>query len=247
MRKKRMLKVALVQFDAIPEKPETNCRKMKQLAAAAARKGARLVMFHEGTFCDYTPHLDKLAEPVPSGKHVRAMERLAKELGIYISYGLSERDGDRFYITQVFNAPHGFLYKYRKTWLWYNPPDVGYRNEHARYDPGVGPELFEIDGIRATCFVCADGEAPRCIERVRALRPQLVFYPNNRGQLPDFPVFGKRARRIGAPMLVTNRIGQSWTEACVGGCVVYDAKGQVFAAANRKGRQEILVCEVPIE
>ena len=234
------LKVALVQFDARPEKPKANLTKMARLARQAARGGAQLVMFHEGTLADYTPRLGELAERVPEGPACRRMERLARQLGVYISFGLSEADGDRCYISQVFMAPHGFLYCYRKTWLWRDPTDEGYRNEHARYDPGQGPSLFEIAGVRATCFICADGEAPRCIQRARALKPQLVFYPNNRGCLPDFAVFGKRARRIGAPMLVTNRTGRSWVHDCKGGCVVYAADGSVLAAANREGREEIL-------
>ena len=236
----KTLKVALVQFDAKPEKPKANLAAMGRLAREAAGKGTGLVMFHEGTLTDYTPRLKALAEPVPDGPACRRMERVARGLGVYLSFGLSEADRGRCYITQVFMAPHGFLHACRKTWLWREPGDEGYRNEHERYDPGTGPELFEIAGLRATCFICADGEAPRCIERARALRPQIVFYPNNRGGLPEPPVFGARARRIGAVMLVTNRTGRSWIHDCKGGCVVYDSDGGVLAAANREGRQEIL-------
>jgi predicted amidohydrolase len=242
----KKLRVALVQFDAIPEKPDRNVEKMESLAAQAARDGAQLVMFHEGTLTDYTPRLAALAEPVPGGKHVRQVERLARRLGVYVSFGLSERDGERFYITQVFTGPQGFVYRYRKSWLWREPEDRGYRNEHARYDTGSGPEIFRIAGLRATCFICADGEAPRCIERARALRPDLVFFPNNRGGLPELADFGRRAKRIGAPMLVTNRTGQSWIHACVGGCVAYDRRGKVIAAANREGREEILMAEIAV-
>lgn len=236
----KTLPVALVQFDSVPEKADRNTGKIEALAEQAVLGGAKLVMFHEGTLTDYTPRLSRLAEAVPEGRHVRRIERLAKGLGAFISYGLSERDGQRFYITQVFTGPRGYVYSYRKSWLWRQPDDGGYRNEHARYDTGAGPEIFHIAGIRATCFICADGEAPRCIEWARELAPELVFFPNNRGSLPEFKVFGDRARRIGAPMLVTNRTGQSWIHDCVGGCVAYDARGKVLAAANRKGKEEIL-------
>ena len=236
----RSLKVALVQFDSKPEKPKPNLTKMSGLARSAAAAGARLIMFHEGTLTGYSPRLAEVAQRVPEGPACRRMGRLAQQLNAYLSFGLSEVDGDRYYISQVFMAPHGFLCCYRKTWLWREPSDDGYRNEHARYDPGPGPKLFEIAGLRATCFICADGEAPRCIERARALKPELVFYPNNRSALPDFPVFGKRAKRIGAPMLVTNRVGRSWSQQCAGGCVVYAKDGAVLAAANREGREEVL-------
>jgi predicted amidohydrolase len=235
-----------VQFDAVPEQPKRNLQEMERLTRQAASQGARLVMFHEGTLTDYTPRLNELAEPVPEGQACQRMKALAKELRCFISFGLSERDVDRFYITQVFVGPEGIVHRYRKAWLWREEKDEGYRNEHARYDPGSGPERFTIDGIVATCFICADGEAPRCIQRAKALRPQLVFFPNNRGGLPDLPVFGARAKEIGAPMLVTNRVGKSWKYACQGGCVAFDAQGSVLAKANRQGREEMLVVDIPI-
>lgn len=233
--------VALVQFDAVPEHVEKNRKAMDRLAEKAVGLGSRWVVFHEGTLADYTPRLSELAEVVPGGRSTQRMAALAAELNCFISFGLSEVEDERYYITQAFVGPEGFVYRYRKTWLWRSEKDEGYRNEWARYDPGSGPEPFVMDGVKATCFICADGEAPRCIQRAAALKPQVVFYPNNRGSLPKFKVFGARAREIGAPMLVTNRVGRSWKHDCVGGCVVYSARGRVLARANREGREEILI------
>lgn len=237
--KPRSIKVALVQFDSVPEKAQHNLDEMERLTRMAVEDGARWVMFHEGCLTDYTPRLDELAEPVPDGPSCQRMIKLAKELNCVISFGMSERDGIRVFITQVFVGPEGLAYKYRKSWLW-RGEDEGYRNEWARYDTGTGPECFQIDGVTATCFICADGAAPRCLERARLIKPDVVFYPNNRAGLPDFPVFGAYAAKIGAPMLVTNRVGKSWDYDCKGGCVVFDANGKVLAKANRKGDEEIL-------
>jgi len=241
-----VVRVALIQFDAEPESVDENLQRMSSLVREAAEQGARWIMFHEGAVCDYTPRLEELAERVPAGRSTQCMLNLAQKHDCYISFGLSEVEDGRYYITQVFVGPDGFLYRYRKSWLWYEPKDRGYRNEWSRYDPGTGPELFEIDGVQATCFICADGEAPRCVERAGALKPAVVFYPNNRGALPDFNVFGERARAIGAPMLVTNRTGRSWIYECEGGCVVYSADGEVLARCNREGQQEILIYDLDV-
>jgi len=234
-----MIKVALVQFDSVPEQTDHNLDQMERIVQTAIGNGARWVMFHEGCLTDYTPQLDKLAEPVPDGPSCRRMMLLAAKANAYVSFGMSELDGTKRYITQVFVGPAGLVYKYRKSWLW-RDDDKGYRNEWERYDTGTGPERFEIDGITATCFICADGVAPRCLERARLERPEVVFYPNNRERLPDFPVFGAYARQIGAPMLVTNRVGMSWDYDCQGGCAVFDADGKVLAKANRNGDEEVL-------
>ncbi|MDA0991118.1 MAG: carbon-nitrogen hydrolase family protein, partial [Verrucomicrobia bacterium] len=155
-----------------------------------------------------------------------------------------ESDNGQYFISQVFVGPEGLIYRYRKSWLWRSAEDRGYRNEWARYDPGTGPELFMLDGIKATCFICADGESPRCLVRAKELQPEVVFYPNNRQSLPDFDVFGARAKSIGAPMLVTNRTGTSWCYDCLGGNVVYAADGEVLAQSNRSGDADILVYDL---
>ena len=237
--KPRTIKVALVQFDSVPEKVEHNLDEMQRLARSAVKQGARWVMFHEGCLTDYTARLNELAEPVPDGPSCRRMIKLAEGLNCFISFGMSEREGVKVYISQVFVGPKGLVYKYRKSWLWHGD-DEGYRDEWARYDTGTGPERFQIDGITATCFICADGSAPRCIERARLARPQVVFYPNNRSEFADFPVLGAYAEAIGAPMLVTTRVGKSWNFECEGGCVIFDAHGNVLARANRNGEEEVL-------
>ena len=242
----RTIRVALIQFDARPEAVEENLYKMTTLGRQAAREGARWIMFHEGTVCDYTLRLADLAERVPSGPSTQSVMALAQEHDCFVSFGLSETEDERYFISQVFVGPEGFVYRYRKSWLWREPEDRGYRNEWARYDPGTGPELFELDGVETTCLICADGEAPRCIERAKALKPEVVFYPNNRGSLPDFQVFGERASAIGAPMLVTNRTGLSWIHDCKGGCVIYSASGEVLAKANRAGQEEVLIHDLEI-
>ena len=73
----RTLRVALVQFDAVPEQPERNLREMERLARQAVGQGARLVMFHEGTLTDYTPKLNELAEQVPDGPACQEIASLA--------------------------------------------------------------------------------------------------------------------------------------------------------------------------
>ena len=241
----RRVRVALIQFDAKPEAVEENLANMSRLVSEAVRNEARWVMFHEGTVCDYTSRVAELAEVVPEGPSTGCMIQLARKHGCYISFGVSEADDGKYFITQVFVGPEGLVYRYRKSWLW-KGDDRGFRNEWQRYDTGSGPELFEIDDVAATCFICADGDSPRCIERARLLRPQVVFYPNNRDMLPGFDEFGRLAKAIGAPMLVTNRTGSSWCYDCVGGSVVYSAEGEVLAKANRDGREEILMYELGI-
>ncbi|MAE63212.1 MAG: hypothetical protein CMJ18_02970 [Phycisphaeraceae bacterium] len=239
-------KIALIQFDAVPEERSANLAHMQRLSRASAAAGARWIMFHESTLTDYTPRLSELAEPVPSGGATTAMADLAKQHDCYISFGLSEVENERYYISQVFVGPSGYFYHYRKTWICRKETDEGYRNEWKRYDPGAGPELFDVDGVNATCFICSDGVARRCIERAAALRPQIVFFPHNvRGGVEPANM-AERAMTINAPILLTNRVGHAWTHGSPGGTAVISARGEVVAQANMEGKEEILLHELEI-
>ena len=245
----RKVVVALVQFDAVPEAIDRNLVEMERLARSAVDRGARWIQFHEGCVSDYTPRIKTLAEQVPDGKSTQRMINLAAELNCYISFGLNERNGDRFHISQVFVAPQRLVHCYRQTWLFRTDEDKGYQNELLRYDPGTGPSLFEIDGVRAACFICADANSPRCIERLRDLHPQVVFHPNNHinpSPEADWKTKRELTKEIGAPVLVSNRVGHSWMYTCDGGCGVISAAGELLAHSNTDGKEEILIYELEI-
>jgi predicted amidohydrolase len=241
-----MKRIALVQFNAIPEDKSENLWQMERLSREAAAAGARWIVFHEATLTDYTPKLSQFAERVPSGSTTEYLSELARELDCFISFGLSEVDDDRYFITQVFVGPQGYIYHYRKTWICRKENDEGYRNEWERYDPGTGPELFDLDGVKATCFICSDSAAPRCIQRASLLKPQVVFHPCNVRFGVKAESFAETARGINAPILLTNRVGLSWTHESPGGCAFVSATGEILAKANMEGKEEILLYELEI-
>jgi predicted amidohydrolase len=241
------LRVAIAQFDTIPGQVQRNLDTMERLAREAASNSARLVMFHELSTTDYLDDVSTALEEVPGGPSCQRIEALAKELGCYIAFGLPEKEAERRYITYAFFGPEGFVEKYRKTWLFKKVEDPGFRNEHARFDPGSGPRIFEIDGIRATCIICADADSPRCIQRVADLKPDLVFFPINR-TAKTFDAYPGHVAKFGAVTLVSNRIGDSQGGLyCPGGSTIYDATGAVIAEANRDGTEEILYRDLDIQ
>jgi predicted amidohydrolase len=240
----RIIPVAVIQFDAVSGQVDRNVREMERLSAAAAQAGARWILFHELTTCDYVEKADSVVEPVPDGPSTVRMAKVAKRFNCFIAFGLAEAHRGRVYDALVFVGPQGYVYHYRKTWLWHRKVDTSFRDEWLRYDPGTGPEIFEIDGVRATCFICSDGDSARCIAELAALKPQVVFYPNNREGWPPLDGFGKMAKTIHAPLLLANRVGRSVIFDCPGGSAVLSAQGEVLAQANREGREEILHCNL---
>jgi predicted amidohydrolase len=235
----RKIPIALVQSDSVAGQIEKNLDNMERLVEQAAKGGAKWIQFHELTVCDYVDKAGEIAEAVPEGRSTARMIHLAKRLGVMIAFSLAEKDRDRLYDSLVFVGPQGYLHRYHKTWLWRQANDLEYRDEWARYDPGRGPELFHVDGLRATCFICADCHSKRCIQRAAALKPQVVFFPINK-RLSVTTDYVKIAKTIGAPLLVSNRVGRSVTHETLGGSMVFSAQGEILARANVEGREEIL-------
>ncbi len=241
------MKVALIQISTIEEQPEENLKKIIDFSKKAADKGAKIIMFHEGTLTDYVSDVDKYAQEVPNGPACKQISELANKLNVYISFGLIEKDKLNRYITQVFLGPKNYLYKYRKTWLYPTSDRIKairrHRDEPSYFDPGNGPELFEIEGLKASCIICADANAPRCLKLLKQLKPQIVFFPNNR-EMWRSNYLQNIAKQIEIPILVTNRVGTSWGEKCEGGCSAYSKKGELIVEANKKEKEEIVICDL---
>jgi predicted amidohydrolase len=108
-----------------------NLAKMKVFVSDAAKLGNNIIVFPElalsGYECSEDVEAEKktcrmhteLAEAIP-GPSTAEMARLAKDLDVYIIFGMPEQDqsnSDKHYISSVVIAPEGILGAYRKLHL----------------------------------------------------------------------------------------------------------------------------------
>jgi predicted amidohydrolase len=108
-----------------------NLAKMKAFVTDAARQGNHIIVFPELALSGYECSEDagaekkscrmhaELAEAIP-GPSTEGMSRLAKELDVYIIFGMPEQDKKNpaiHYISSVVIAPEGILGAYRKLHL----------------------------------------------------------------------------------------------------------------------------------
>lgn len=128
------VRVAVVQASSVIFNREQTLEKVRDLAADAAREGARLVLFPEAFVSGYPKGLDFGARiglrtadgredfrryfdssvDVP-GPAVDTLGSIAAENSIYLVIGVMERDGGTLYCTVLHFAPDGqYLGKHRK-------------------------------------------------------------------------------------------------------------------------------------
>ena len=111
------LRIAVVQQDGNPGKPEENLHKALRFARQALDRDADVILFHEELLVGYTPDLRDLAEPV-DGPSTRAFQDLLQGSDSLIIYGLTERNGDgEYFISAPVVSATGLVENYRKTHL----------------------------------------------------------------------------------------------------------------------------------
>lgn len=182
-REARELRIAAAQFEARDGDRAYNLGRVEELTRrAAGEQGAQCVCFHEGCLTGYTfvqrlsrSDLGELAEPVPEGPAVRALERIAREYGVVIAAGLFERDGEKLYNCYVIVAPGGFVEKFRKLHPFVSP----------FLTPGEGYRVFDLLGWKVGILICYDNNLPENVRMTTLLGAEIVLMPHVTCGLPS--------------------------------------------------------------
>lgn len=240
------MKIALIQFNAIPENIDNNLNKMIFWSKKAKEKNVDIILFHELCLTDFVSDVKKYAELVPIGNACKIIKKYAEDLNLYISFGLIEKENNNYYITQVFLGPNNFFYKYRKTNLYEPSKDSKtavkrFRDEKTYFQHGIGPNIFNIEKFRATCILCADGGSDKILNQIKNMDIDFVFYPNNRVRWRPEEYWIEIVKKINKPLLITNRIGESWGYSSPGGAMVFNKNGLLIKKANLDEKEEMLV------
>ena len=156
---------------------------------AVAQK-ADLVLFPELVVHGHcTPNTWELAETVPDGPSVRRLIQLARHYRLVLCVGLSEKERDIVYNTQVLIGPDGYLGKQRKLHLS--------RDEVFYYKGGRDLTVFDIGPCKVGIVICYDNQFPE-VARVLALRGADVICMPHAGRFKlwdDTPESQAAARR----------------------------------------------------
>ena len=146
-----------------------------------------LVLFPELVIHGHcTPNTWALAEPVPDGPSVAALVKIAKRHRLVLCAGMSEKERDIVYNTQVLVGPDGYIGKQRKLHLS--------RDEGFFYKGGRDINVFDIGPCKVGIVICYDNQFPE-ISRVLALRGAEVMLMPHAGANEDCGTITLRARQ----------------------------------------------------
>jgi len=170
--------------------PDRVLRNIDSWCQRAAAERAELVLFPELAVHGHcTPNTWELAEAVPDGPSVARLVEIAKRQRLVLCAGLSEKERDIVYNTQVLVGPDGFIGKQRKLHLS--------RDEVFLYKGGREIPVFDVGPCRVGMVICYDNQFPE-IARVLALRGAEVILMPHAGRFKlwdDNPESEAAARR----------------------------------------------------
>ena len=172
------IRIAVVQQNGNPGKPDENRGKALDFAGDALHNGADIILFHEELLVGYVPDLRELAEPL-NGVTTRTFQKLLGKSDSLIIYGLTERDGDICYISAPVVSADRVVANYRKTHLWWRAD--GLRHEPTHYRAGDRLVTFPCKGHTCGLMICYDGDFPEMTRSYANMGCSIVFWMNNRG------------------------------------------------------------------
>jgi len=163
-------------------------------------------LFTSGYFFRSKAHLDQVAEPIPGGKTLDALQSWADSLAATIVAGMAERDGSNVYNSAVVVRPSGSIETYRKVHLFYE--------ETILFEPGdLGFRVFDVQTRSGTAYrlgvmVCFDWYFPEAARTLALKGADVIAHPSNL-VLPHCPEsMPVRARENHVFTITANRYGR---------------------------------------
>ncbi|NQV23673.1 MAG: nitrilase [Rhodopirellula sp.] len=191
----REIRVATAQFENRDNDPDFNLGRIRSLTRLAVEQGAEIVSFHEGCIPGYTwvqplsyQQLAEVAEPVPDGRSVQQLIKIAQEFSTVVMAGLFEIEPDgRIYNCYVTVGPDGFITKFRKLHPFVNP----------HLTPGEGYNVIDLLGCKVGFLICYDNNLCENVRLTTMLGAEIIFMPHVTCGLPSpMPGRGKIDRQL---------------------------------------------------
>jgi predicted amidohydrolase len=193
--------VAAIQMLPATGDPKANVARAERLVRqAVGEHGAELVILPETALTGYaSPEKGKLtleqtralAETVP-GPSVNHFAALARELGVYIIWGLHERRGERYYNSAVLLSPAGELMgTYSKVHINKYENQMGWTNGDKFT---VWPCRVRDIAFNLGIMICFDREVPEAARCLTVLGADIIAIPQATGCTCDIPVHRDQLR-----------------------------------------------------
>jgi N-carbamoylputrescine amidase len=246
----RTLTVAAIQARYGPD-IEANIAKTEGFVREAAKRGAQIVLPSELFQSIYFPTQQnpkwfETAHPTHDHPCVRALQKLAKQLGVVIPISFFEKDGPRYYNSvAIADADGAILGVYRKSHI---PDGPGYQEKYYFRPGDTGFKAWKTRAGTIGVGICWDQWYPEAARAMVLQGAEALFYPTAIGSEPYDPsldthsqwqrVMQGHAVANAVPIVAANRVGveenDGATQIYYGRSFIADHKGELVEQLGDK-------------
>ena len=250
--------VAALQL-ALSDDIDRNIQAVSVLVREAAAKGAKIILppelFEGHYFCRVEDEgFFSRARPTAEHPAVLAMQKLAKELKVYIPTSFFELDGQHHYNSLAMIDDEGeVMGVYRKSHI---PDGPGYE-EKFYFRPGnTGFKVWKTKYGTIGIGICWDQWYPETARAMMLMGAEILFFPTAIGNEPHDPeldtsrmwqraMVGHSVSNV-VPVVAANRIGTEEGQTFYGHSFIADERGDYV---QNFGREEtgVLVASIDID
>ena len=244
------VRVACIQFEPKIGEKQRNVERSLELIAAAASRGAQLVVLPElcntGYVFESRREAFGMAETIPDGSTVRAWAESARSHGLYIVAGITELADQALFNSAAVVGPEGFVGVYRKNHLW--------GEENLFFEPGnLGVPVFRTPIGRIACAICYDIWFPEVFRLAALQGADILCVPTNwvpmADQPADLPVMANVLAMGGAHsnsifVAAADRVGIEREQPFIGNSLIVSCTGWPLAGPASRDGEEILFADV---
>jgi predicted amidohydrolase len=251
----RVFRLAICQILVIDSDREGNFRRIEYALEDAEAKGADIAIFPESSILGWeNPEAHRLAQPIP-GTDSDRIAAMASKHRMMIAIGLDEKDGDKLYDSAILVDKSGkLLWKHRKINVLPELMTPPY-SQGKPQDIGV----VETEFGRIAVLICADTFTDAHLERLKALKPDLMLvpygwaapnekWPEHSKDLEE--LVKRRAAQVKCPMAGVDLVGEMthgpWQGQTYGGSsFVADGTGKILLTLrDRDTDVEVIAVQV---
>jgi len=239
-----LMKVAAAQISCLVGDFNANVRKIRDFAVLAKKSGAQLIVFPEMVDTGYSmPVIQKHAKKWSDGA-VPELQKIAKEISIAIVAGISDRDGESIFNSQVLvNAQGEVIARYRKTHLVTAAP----LDERVCLSPGNEFVSCKVGKFTVGLSICYDLRFPEMartlvVERRANVIVNSSAWPLVRAEHLRILALA-RAVENQSYFIIANRVGTDDGVTFCGSSLIVDPSGAILAAAPID-REELIEAEI---
>lgn len=235
------MKIALIQMDIQWESKRENYKRAKKFAKLASDEGCDIVVFPEMFNTGFSMNVSSIAE-YEDGETSSELSKMAAQNSINVIAGYVVRVPDN---TKGRNIAVAYNRNGKNTMKYIKLHPFSFAGEDQYYLAGNDPVVFDIEGLKASIFICYDLRFPEVFRRV-AKDVQAIFvianWPSERKE-HWLALLKARAIENQCFIIGVNRTGRDDNGILYPGfSAIFDPSGSELCCGG--GNVEFMKCEI---